>query len=184
METFTTTTNNATRTFTTQDTFTFLRGAETYKQENTYTKFNNDNIKYENQTFNRQYNESTKTCMLGKRVKTTQFGENSETEICEEGDDDGEGKKYIFKRTKRDMQAFTTFDTHAYDKSDNKTDETTFIEGATDYGFGAFIGEQTTHTTNDNETSTDASINSTPNMFTEYNTNNAATNCENNAFFP
>lgn len=38
--------------------------------------------------------------MIGKRVKNPNFGENSECDIAEETDEDGEGKKYINKKTK------------------------------------------------------------------------------------
>lgn len=144
METFTTTTNNATKSFTTQDTFAFIRGNDTYKHENTYDKFTNDNTKYENQTFNRQFNDTTKTCMLGKRVKTTHFGENSETEICEEGDDDGEGKKHIFRRTKRGKQAFSTFNDTTFDcdQHECKTEQITFAEeGHTYHSFNTDTSE-------------------------------------------
>lgn len=52
--------------------------------------------------------------MIGKRVKTHNFGEISECDINEEADDDGEGKKYFNKRAK-----FNEYDMSNNNSKDN-----------------------------------------------------------------
>lgn len=154
----------------TSDNFTFCRSGDNYKQEPAYNKFVGDN-KHENQTYNKNFNEihfvPSNTCIIGKRSRNTQFGDNSDCEIIEETDDDGEGKKCMFKRMKRKQfnnKPDSNQDTNCYTAHERIGE--TVIQGsqfATSFTFTKCTNDQTT--TADNENSTDTSVNATPNIF-------------------
>ena len=101
MESFTNNTNNL-KPVNQNKKFNNFVNTEYFKQEN---NFNIRDNKFDNQTFNKNYSENTVNygCIIGKRVKhNSGFGENSEQEIIEETEEDGEGKKAIFKRSRYD----------------------------------------------------------------------------------
>jgi len=113
-------------------------------------------------------------CTIRKRVKDNQFGDNSENEVKDEGEDDAEGKKRGNKRIKRDIISNADSD-FAY--ADNGINDTTagftFIKETSDEKYAAndifngFNSDQAT--TNETENSTDDSIHTTPNFATDVN---------------
>ncbi|CDW78290.1 UNKNOWN [Stylonychia lemnae] len=179
----------------------FFRNQQESQRFENFAKFNESKQQqYETKnttTFQREFNECfpSQNQMIGKRVKPQNFGEVSETDICEENDDDGEGKKYFTKRARFnecDMNT-TTFGFNAAAHNDTitqtafefktfKDNNTTFINNcaADNKDINSFEGSAfTTQTNSPNLTYC------TFNRQFQANTSNIAAEFgENNGFFP